>query len=379
MNKETSELGVMVKLGSIMRIFTGRKNVNASNASGAYAFFSCSPSQNYSDEYICDSDALIITGNGAYTGTVRFFSGKFDLYQRTYACVLNEGKGKHFDSKFLYYFAKKYFEKKYMGGSRGSTIPYILKGDLENFLVPKPKLGTQKAIAEILSSFDDKIDLLRRQNKTLEELAQTLIRQRFIDHNFQNWKKAAIVSPSLSNLIGNGIHEFKGEKTYLPTAAVQQDVVTDRSTKITHQNRTSRANMQPVEYSIWFAKKGGVRKVLMFDDFSRDEINSLILSTGFSGLKTTAENHYYLWCFILSDRFQEIKDALLSGSVQPDINNEGIKKIFIPVPDAKILTAFNEQVRPMFHKIQLNRAQIRTLANLRDTLLPKLMRGEIRV
>ena len=136
--------------------------------------------------------------------------------------------------------------------------------------------------------------------------------------------------------------------------------------------------MQPVEFSIWFARKGGVRKIIMFDKFSKN-IESTILSTGFSGLKTTKESHYYIWCFVFNYRFQKIKDNLISGSVQPDISNDGIKKIKILMPKPKLLNNFNHQVEPLFAKIQTNQTQIQTLENLRNSLLPKLISGKVRV
>ena len=70
-------------LDSFCSIFTGRKNANASVENGKYKFFTCSPNVLPIDSFIFDGDAIIISGNGAYTGRTRFYSGKFDLYQRT--------------------------------------------------------------------------------------------------------------------------------------------------------------------------------------------------------------------------------------------------------------------------------------------------------
>jgi hypothetical protein len=70
---------------------------------------------------------------------------------------------------------------------------------------------------------------------------------------------------------------------------------------------------------------------------------------------------------------------LVSGSVQPDIPNEAVLQIFIPRPPNEVLLSFNEKVKPLFTKIQFNNSQIQTLEKLRDTLLPKLINGEIRV
>jgi type I restriction enzyme S subunit len=173
-----------VNLGSLFNIFTGRKNVNDTNPDGEYTFFSCAPETFKSNDYIHDGEAIIIAGNGSFTGTVRYFNGKFDLYQRTYAITPKEKDST--DTKYVFYQLKKFFEPRFMGGTRGSSIPYIVMGDISDFTISLPPLPEQKRIANILSSFDDKIELLREQNKTLENIAQTIFKQWFIDFNFPN-------------------------------------------------------------------------------------------------------------------------------------------------------------------------------------------------
>ena len=80
--------GKIVKLDEYCSIFTGKKNANASVDGGKYKFFTCAPEALQIDSYIYNGNAIIVSGNGAYTGLTRFYSGKFDLYQRTYACTL---------------------------------------------------------------------------------------------------------------------------------------------------------------------------------------------------------------------------------------------------------------------------------------------------
>jgi len=194
----------------------------------------------------------------------------------------------------------------------------------------------------------------------------------------KQWKEVSLGNSPLSKLIGSGIEKFENEKIFLATADVQNWEIINEKTMVSYTTKPSRANMQPVKYSVWFAKKGGSRKILMFDNYS-ENIDDIILSTGFSGLKTTELSHNYIWCFVYSMKFQAIKDSLLSGTVQPDINNEGIESILILQPDNKILRKFNNIVKPLLIKNQYNKKQIRTLENLRDTLLPKLMSGELKV
>ena len=127
-----SEMQNIKTLDMFCNIFTGKKNSNASTSDGKFKFFTCSPEPLQIDSFIFDGNAIIVSGNGAYTGRTRFYSGKFDLYQRTYACTLKEG----FNSDYifpLYWFVKLELSKKIMGGTRGSAIPYIVMNDLAKF------------------------------------------------------------------------------------------------------------------------------------------------------------------------------------------------------------------------------------------------------
>ncbi|WP_425427207.1 restriction endonuclease subunit S [Sulfurihydrogenibium subterraneum] len=292
--------------------------------------------------------------------------------------IVLRGKKGITDSHFLYYFAiSPDFRDVAIKSMTGSSGRQRVQTDVVlsyEFLFPP--LPEQKAIASVLSSLDDKIDLLHRQNQILEQMAETLFRKWFIEDAKDDWEEVSLGDSDLATIISSGIEKFEGEKIYLETGDVKDTNITG-GTKITYESRPSRANMQPIKFSVWFAKKGGVRKLLMFDDYS--DIDKYILSTGFSGLKTNELSHYYVWCFVLTKEFQEIKDSFVSGSVQPDITNEGIKNIIILKPDEQTLFKFNEIVKPLFYKYQQNKEQIQTLENLRDTLLPKLMSGEIRV
>lgn len=124
--------GKIVKLDEYCSIFTGKKNANASVDGGKYKFFTCAPEALQIDSYIYNGNAIIVSGNGAYTGRTRFYSGKFDLYQRTYACTLLDSINPDYIFP-LYWFVKLELSKKIMGGTRGSAIPYIVMNDLAKF------------------------------------------------------------------------------------------------------------------------------------------------------------------------------------------------------------------------------------------------------
>ena len=160
-------------LDEFCEIFTGRKNSNASVPNGKYKFFTCSPEPLLIDSHIYDGNAIIVSGNGAYTGRTRFYSGKFDLYQRTYACTLKQ----HLNDDYifpLYWFVKLELSKKIMGGTRGSAIPYIVMNDLAKF-----EFGFDKAKFEqymtTFKTITETIQANENENERLASVRDTLL------------------------------------------------------------------------------------------------------------------------------------------------------------------------------------------------------------
>jgi len=359
-----------IELERIVNFYNGKKRPYIK---GNIPVFGGNGILDYCNSFNSQGESIIIGRVGEYCGNVNYYNGFCWVSDNAILVKAKEG----LNVKYLYYCL---INVKLREFQVGSSQPLITQEILKNIIIPVPPLPEQKAIAGVLSSIDDKIELLHRQNKTLEEMAMTLFRQWFIEPTKdglpEGWEEVSLGDSDLSKVIPSGIKKFEGFKTYLATGDVEGTLVKG-GIEITYNNRPSRANMQPEKYSVWFAKKEGVRKLLMFDDYSN--IDKYILSTGFTGLKTTELSHYYIWCFILHEDFQDIKDSLVSGSVQPDIPNEAVLQIFIQRPSDEVLLSFNEKVKPLFTKIQFNTSQIQILEKLRDTLLPKLMSGEIRV
>jgi len=358
------------QLGDLIEIKYGKDHKKLDE--GKYPCIGSGGIMRYVDSFLYDKESILIPRKGSLNNIMYRDKPFWTVDTMFWSKIIEESVL----PKFLFY---QLTLIDYTLLNVGSAVPSLTVPVISEIDVNLPPLPEQEAIAEVLSSLDDKIDLLHRQNKTLEALAQTLFRKWFVAEADERWEEVSLGKSDLCSLINSGINDFKEEKIYLATADVQGEKITNRDTKITFENRPSRANMQPVQNSVWFAKKGGSRKVLMFNDFNKYELGNFILSTGFSGLKTTELSHYYIWCFILSEDFQEIKDNLLSGSVQPDINNDGIKSIKILHPDNNTLENFNLKAKPIFNKVQHNNSQILTLKSIRDTLLPKLMSGAVRV
>ena len=167
--------GKAVTLDKYCSIFTGKKNANASIDGGKYKFFTCAPDTLQINSYIYDGNAIIVSGNGAYTGRTRFYSGRFDLYQRTYACTLLDGVNPNYIFP-LYWFVKLELSKKIMGGTRGSAIPYIVMNDLAKFeFVYSDEMFD--TYTPIFKSLTESIQANELENEHLSDLRDTLLPQ----------------------------------------------------------------------------------------------------------------------------------------------------------------------------------------------------------
>ena len=119
-------------LDSFCNVFTGKKNANQGVSNGKYNFFTCGDTPLLINSYIYDGPAIIISGNGSYTGRTTFYKGKFDLYQRTYACTMKDMQ----DDNLIYglfEIVKCELTNKISGGTHGAAIPYIVMSDVTKF------------------------------------------------------------------------------------------------------------------------------------------------------------------------------------------------------------------------------------------------------
>lgn len=160
-------------LEQFCKIFTGRKNANEYIPNGINPFFTCAPEPLRIDSYIYDGPAIIIAGNGAYTGRTRFYKGKFDLYQRTYACTLLPDVKQDY-IYLLYIIVKSLLQEKIMGGTHGSAIPYIVMNDISKFnFMYNENIFDQ--LSPILRQYVEKILINEKENTCLSELRDTLL------------------------------------------------------------------------------------------------------------------------------------------------------------------------------------------------------------
>ena len=224
---------------------------------------------------------------------------------------------------------------------------------LKEIKVPAPRPAEQKAIAAVLSSLDEKIDLLHRQNKTLEAMAETLFRQWFVEEA-QDWK---------DGILGNVLELIYGK-------ALKEDLRTGNGYPVVG---SSGIVGHHAEYlvegpGIVIGRKGTLGKVTyLFENFFPIDTTYYIKSK-----INSAEMLYE--CFLLKTLSFENSDSAVPGLNRDIALSEEIK-----IPPQNLIEEFNDICASFFSKMKVNINQIRTLETLRDTLLPKLMSGEVRV
>ena len=178
------------KIKDFMRIFTGKKDVSKA-VPGNYKFFSCAPEPISSNEYIYDGYAVLVSGNGSYTGRVGFYKGKFDLYQRTYACVLDEDEH---NISFFYYTLRYLFQPIYSGGKHGSSIPYIVLGDLADFRFAFNETICTKFVDAAKPMFDEQL-LRQKEIEALTKQRDELLPLLMNGQATVNYHLSVLVSP----------------------------------------------------------------------------------------------------------------------------------------------------------------------------------------
>lgn len=194
--------------------------------------------------------------------------------------------------------------------------------------------------------------------------------KRFNDGN--EFKQVSLIKNDMCSLISTGIEKFNGYKKYFSTSEVLGNDYSNSAKKISYDNRESRANMGPKEFSVWFAKMKKSIKHIWFGKNSYLQ-NKIILSTGFAGLKCSSFSYSYIWSVInANDWFEKIKDSIATGSTQEAINENGLSYILIKRPIDKCLEKYSEIVLPMIEQISKIKEENDILYNLKSDYLEKL-------
>lgn len=319
-----------------------------------------------------DQETIIIGRVGAYCGATYYENKPIWISDNALSA---KAIGKN-NTKYLYYLLKNLDLNQFAEGSSHPLLTQKLLKSVET----KAALDhyEQKAIASVLSSLDDKIDLLHRQNKTLESMAETLFRQWFDVDSNDEWQEKNVLD--IFTLVGGGTPKTSVAEYWTDEipwisggdiSAAHQGYLysTEKSISLAGLQNSS-AKLLPKNSTVISARGTVGKYALLARDMAFSQSNYGIVSK---------IGNYPFFIYLLVGF---IVDDLLTaayGSVFDTITTRTFESVNLKFPSLNSIEKFNEEISPIFSKKETNTQQIKTLETLRDTLLPKLMSGEVRV
>ena len=332
------------------------KNLNYHRYVGGDYVFLCDEKANQLKSSNCFPGDLVFTHRGTIGQVGLIPEGKYPRYVVSQSGMKLSVKKDILNSNFLLYFFKSNIgQHELLQNESQVGVPAISSPltSLKSVNIFLPPLSEQNTIVSVLSSLDDKIDLLHRQNKTLEAMAETLFRQWFVEEAKEDWEEGClediasfhngkkrpgdIIGENIPIYGGNGILGYSEKFNYEGTTVIIGRVgAYCGSLYIEHK-------------PIWVSDNALVAKPI--------------------------NNKYSSFLFFLLKHLS--LNEMSEGSSHPLLTQTLLKSIPILLPPAELVESFIFQVDVWLNKIDFSNNQIRTLEKLRDTLLPKLMCGEV--
>lgn len=321
------------------------------------------------------NDRTILLGINGTIGNFALYNDEKCVLGKSacYFNVINE-VDKHF---IKYVIADKTFQSYIENFANGTTIKNVSLKTVREYEFLLPPLPEQKLISETLSSLDDKIDLLHRQNKTLEALAETLFRQRFVEEAEESWEKKKISEVASINFRTISKNFSHSEIEYLDTGSITEGNIESFQNYLT-KDAPSRAQRIVIENDIVYSV---VRPIQRHYGLLHDVKTNTIVSTGFAVISCDKISPHFIYTLLTQNETIEFLDMVAEGSTSayPSLKPSDIADFEFQLPSKEKLKAFHAIADNNWKKIKSNTNQIKTLTQLRDTLLPKLMSGEVRV
>lgn len=260
-----------------------------------------------------------------------------------------------------------------------STYPSIKPSDIEDIELDLPELETQKKIGSTLRMLDRKIALNEEINDNLEQQAQTLFQKLFVENVNFKWRKGTI--SDLGTVVG-GSTPSKSKPEYYTEHGIAwitpKDLSVNKSKFIAHGEnditelglKNSSASIMP-EGTVLFSSRAPIGYIAI----AAGEVTT---NQGFKSVVPKAEIGTPFVYYFLKNALPTI-EGMASGSTFKEVSGSTMKDVPALIPDSETLAKFNEFCGPLFGQQQVLERQNQSLAALRDSLLPKLMSGEIDV
>jgi type I restriction enzyme S subunit len=357
------------KLEEIVSIKTGKLDSNAAVPNGQYPFFTCDPQTLAINTYAYDTEAVLLAGNNASGNyTAKYYHGKFNAYQRTYI-IESIDKGKLDIHYFLYALNEQLALLKSI--SSGSTTKFLTMSMLKPLSVPCPTISVQHRIASILSAYDDLIENNRRQIKLLEEAAQRLYREWFVELRFPGHEGVKVMDGVPEGwkieTVGSLLRKIPRTKQILTSdyqVSGNIPIVDQSRDFIAGYTNDTDACVKPQDAIIVFGDHTRILKYITFPFAKGADGTQLIVSNSdcmpqslfyFSIIHIDLTNYHY------ARHFKYLKEST------------------ILVPTKSIANAYDNIVHPIMKRIQVLRDSCVKAKEARDRLLPILMNREMEV
>ncbi len=363
-------------------------------------------------DYVLDEDDVIVTMTDlSKDGDTLGYSALIpkDLenrYLHNQRIGLVQVKSDEVDKKYIYWLMRwREYQRFIVNTASGSTVRHTSPKKIQDFTFLLPPLEEQKKIAGILGSLDDKIDLLQKENETLEKLAQTLFKRWFVNFEFplssaspakggegrsvrgykssggkmidsklgpipEGWRVESLTSIA-TFLNGLAMQKFPARSVFDSFPVIK---IKEMSTGITEQ--TDRASKDvPEKYIVNFGDVLFSWSGSLDIDVWKHDVGVLNQHL----FKVTSESYpkwfYYYWIKEHLSTFQQIATA--KAVTMGHIQRHHLDDALVVIPDEKFFGIAKDIFSPLLEKMLVNHAEIKSLSRSRDMLLPKLMSGEI--
>ena len=345
---------------------------------------------------------ILITAVGTY-GIPYLINEDGDFYFKDGNLIWLKNIKNTANNKFLFYWlkseeAKNKIEKIIIGSVQKALTIDAMK----NIKINLPPLAEQKRIASILSSFDDKIELNNKTNKILEEMAQTIFEEWFINFNFPT-ANGKPYKKSGGEMIGSELGEIpKGWKIItigdyaklksgfafknswwqndgIPVIKIQNissgNLNFEQCSFVSEDKYNIAESFRVNGGDLLISLTGSLGKFAIVPKLDKDALVNQRVGKFFLGEEPVKKLPFL---YGILNELRDLIVSLANGSVQQNISPTDIENVKIIFPSDKMLNKYNNLMQDVFYKIIFNQRENEKLSKIRDSLLPKLMAGEIR-
>jgi type I restriction enzyme S subunit len=320
--------------------------------------------------------SIIVTCIGSDMGKVAITEKESTTNQQINSIIYNKNL---VDPNFVYYNLKNQYLMLKNIAHGGSTMPIINKTVFENIQLIFPSLPEQQKIADVLGMLDDKIEVLRKMNTTLESLGQAIFKNVFhhSELDLESRKLGELADISIGRTPPRKEEQwFSTDSNDIKWVSIKDmgncGIFIDKTSEYLTKEAVEKFNVPIIPQNtliLSFKLTIGRLAITAQEMVSNEAIAHLKLKNG-------SISNEYLFFYLKNFAFSSLGST---SSIATAVNSQTIKGIDVAIPNNQVHEKFNRMIKPIFEKIRMNEKHIETLSQIRDSLLPRLMSGKLRV